>query len=102
MTRTMWEMTLGNESVLFASEMDAASAMAALARGVTVAGAADPRNPRARVRLEPVVMSLRRVEVPVPGRRRPPASITTADGNTTTMLAAPPDAVRGLSSPIKL
>jgi len=69
MTRTMWELTLGNESVLFASEMDAASAMAALARGVTVAGAADPLRPRARVRLESIITVLRRVEVPVPGRR---------------------------------
>ena len=35
-------------------------------------------------------------------RRRPPASITTADGNTTTMLASSADAVCGLSSPIHL
>lgn len=78
MTRTMWEMTLGNESVLFASEMDAASAMAALTRGVAVAGAADPLRPRARVRMEPVITVLRRVEVPVPGRQRPATGL--ADG----------------------
>ena len=70
---TMWEVTLGGETVLFDSELDATSAMAALARGQTAEGAADPLDKRARVRLVPCITVLRRVELPAStgaGRRR--------------------------------
>lgn len=63
MKQPVWELTVGNETILFLSEMDATSATAALMRGVTVQAAADPSRKRAGVVLVPCEVRTRKVEV---------------------------------------
>ena len=58
-----WELTVGNETILFQSEMDATSASAALMRGVTVQAAADPLRKRSGVVIVPCEVRTRKVEI---------------------------------------
>lgn len=66
MKQTVYELMVGNETIIFGSESDAMCAAYALLRGVQTQCAANPLNKSAKMAVVPCEVRVRKCEVDLP------------------------------------